>query len=298
MTRPTTVARTSHRSQSRTTSSSAVGLDDGQHALLALGGHHLEGLHARLRGGARPPRRRPCPCRRVEAVSLVAQVSPAPPRSWMPTTRPASSSTRHASISRFSSKGSPTWTLGRLASSPVAEAGRRQHADAADPVAARRRAQQHRQVALAVGLAEHETVGRAGARGTARSPAGCPRRCGRRPPRRRRWARPRRCRSREMPLTTPSAIQRLRASSSGPNRSGSMRAMGRAPMVKMSRRMPPTPVAAPWNGSMADGWLWLSMRIAAAIPSPTSTTPAFSPGPTSTQGASVGRRRRCRRDDL
>ena len=26
-------------------------------------------------------------------------------------------------------------------------------------------------------------------------------------------------------------------------------AMGRAPMVKMSRRMPPTPVVAPWNGS-------------------------------------------------
>ena len=58
-----------------------------------------------------------------------------------------------------------------------------------------------------------------------------------------------------------------------------MSAMGRAPMVKMSRRMPPTPVAAPWYGSMADGWLWLSMRMAAAMPSPTSTTPAFSPGP-------------------
>ena len=28
-------------------------------------------------------------------------------------------------------------------------------------------------------------------------------------------------------------------------------AIGRAPMVKMSRRMPPTPVAAPWNGSTA-----------------------------------------------
>ena len=77
-----------------------------------------------------------------------------------------------------------------------------------------------------------------------------------------------------------------------------MSAIGRAPIVKMSRRMPPAPVAAPWYGSMADGWLWLSMRMAAAIPSPTSTTPAFSPGPTSTQGASVGSRDRCRRDDL
>ena len=92
-------------------------------------------------------------------------------------------------------------------------------------------------------------------------------------------ARRRSCRSRRCRDTTPSAIQRLRASSSGPKRSGSISAMGRAPIVKMSRRMPPTPVAAPWYGSMADGWLWLSMRMAAAMPSPTSTTPAFSPGP-------------------
>ena len=101
-----------------------------------------------------------------------------------------------------------------------------------------------------------------------------------------------------MPDTTPSAIQRDRASSSGPNRSGSMTAIGRAPMEKMSRRMPPTPVAAPWYGSIAEGWLWLSMRMAAAIPSPTSTTPAPSPGPTSTHGASVGNRRRWIRELL
>ena len=71
-----------------------------------------------------------------------------------------------------------------------------------------------------------------------------------------------------------------------------MSAMGRAPTLKMSRRMPPTPVAAPWYGSMALGWLWLSMRKAAAILSPTSTTPAPSPGPTSTCGAVVGSRPR------
>ena len=34
-------------------------------------------------------------------------------------------------------------------------------------------------------------------------------------------------------------------SSSGPKRSESITAMGRAPMVKISRKMPPTPVAAP-----------------------------------------------------
>src|SRR5438132_13256593 len=56
----------------------------------------------------------------------------------------------------------------------------------------------------------------------------------------------------------------------------------------MSRRMPPTPVAAPWYGSMNDGWLWLSILKTAARPSPMSTTPAFSPGPWMTCGPSVG----------
>jgi hypothetical protein len=49
---------------------------------------------------------------------------------------------------------------------------------------------------------------------------------------------------------------------------------------------------------MAEGWLWLSMRMATAMPSPASMTPAFSPGPTSTCGASVGSRLRWIRDDL
>ena len=44
--------------------------------------------------------------------------------------------------------------------------------------------------------------------------------------------------------------------------------MGRAPMVKMSRRMPPTPVAAPWKGSMKEGWLWLSILKVSASPPP------------------------------
>ncbi len=65
-------------------------------------------------------------------------------------------------------------------------------------------------------------------------------------------------------------------------------AMGRAPMVNTSRRMPPTPVAAPWYGSTAEGWLCDSILKATASPSPTSITPAFSPGPCSTQGALVG----------
>ena len=52
---------------------------------------------------------------------------------------------------------------------------------------------------------------------------------------------------------------------------------------------PADPVAAPWNGSTADGWLWLSTLKATASPSPRSTTPAFSPGPCSTRVASDGK---------
>ena len=59
-----------------------------------------------------------------------------------------------------------------------------------------------------------------------------------------------------------------------------MTATGRAPIEMMSRTMPPTPVAAPWKGSMKLGLLWLSTLKVTAQPSPTSTTPAFWPMPT------------------
>ena len=49
-----------------------------------------------------------------------------------------------------------------------------------------------------------------------------------------------------IPRTTPSTRCFMRGAASEPNRSELSDAMGRAPMVKMSRRMPPTPVAAPW----------------------------------------------------
>src|SRR5581483_6159526 len=44
----------------------------------------------------------------------------------------------------------------------------------------------------------------------------------------------------------------------------------------------------PWDGSTAEGWLWLSILNTAARPSPMSTAPAFSPGPWSTAGPFVG----------
>ena len=45
----------------------------------------------------------------------------------------------------------------------------------------------------------------------------------------------------------------LEVSVGEPKRSPSSSATGRAPIAMMSRRMPPTPVAAPWNGSTAEG---------------------------------------------
>ena len=69
-------------------------------------------------------------------------------------------------------------------------------------------------------------------------------------------------------------------------------------MVNTSRRMPPTPVAAPWQGSMNDGWLWLSILKTTARPSPMSMTPAFSPGPWITRSPRVGSRFRCFRELL
>ena len=93
-------------------------------------------------------------------VSLVAPVRPAAPRSWMPTTSPARINSRHASISRFSSNGSPTCTLGRLASSssavPKPAAG--EHRRAADAVATGRAAEQHGEVVDAARRGQHEVV--------------------------------------------------------------------------------------------------------------------------------------------
>ena len=112
----------------------------------------------------------------------------------------------------------------------------------------------------------------------------------RRRSRRRRSARRCSCRSRRCRRRRRDQDTRVRGSSSAPKRSESSSAIGRAPMVKMSRRMPPTPVAAPWYGSMNEGWLWISILKTAASPSPMSTAPAFSPGPCSTRGP--GRRQR------
>src|SRR6266480_1170948 len=95
-----------------------------------------------------------------------------------------------------------------------------------------------------------------------------------------------------MPATAPSNRYRERSEESSPKRSESSTAIGRAPTAKMSRRIPPTPVAAPWKGSTALGWLCDSTLKATARPPPTSTAPAFSPGPITTFAPSGGNRHR------
>ena len=63
-------------------------------------------------------------------------------------------------------------------------------------------------------------------------------------------------------------------------------------MDSTSRTIPPTPVAAPWYGSMALGWECDSILNTQAMPPPTSTAPASWPGPTRTWGPRVGSVRR------
>ena len=186
----------------RATSSRSLGLDDGQHPLLALGGHHLEGLHARFAPGHG---------RDVDVHAHAAAWTPS--RWWRRSARrrrgpgcrppgPASSSARQASISRFSSKGSPTCTLGRLASSP------RRRRSRPTPARSRRRC---RRAPSSTPAARPGCPRRAPGRARAGRPGRSPRHstftsglpcvgARRRRPRRRPSARRRRCRSREMPL--------------------------------------------------------------------------------------------------
>src|SRR5271154_6392105 len=101
-----------------------------------------------------------------------------------------------------------------------------------------------------------------------------------------------------MPRTTPSTRCFVTGFSGLPKRSALRLAIGRAPIVNTSRRIPPTPGAAPWYGSIKLGWLCDSILNTATRPSPISTTPAFSPGPCTTCVPRVGSRFKCTREDL
>ena len=155
VTRPTTVARISHRAASSSTASSRSGvtiasirswLSEVSTSTGSMPGSRLA-TRATSTSIPTPP---------LAAVSDAAHDNPAAPRSWTPTASLRSSNSRHASISRFSSNGSPTCTEGRFVSLALVETSRGEHARAADPVAPGRRAEQHRKVAFALGPGEHE----------------------------------------------------------------------------------------------------------------------------------------------
>ena len=59
------------------------------------------------------------------------------------------------------------------------------------------------------------------------------------------FGRPRQLPYPPIPATTPGNTRFVSGASAAPKRSGSITAIGRAPIVKMSRTMPPIPVAAP-----------------------------------------------------
>jgi hypothetical protein len=52
----------------------------------------------------------------LPAISTLLLVSPAAPMSWMATMASVAISSMQASISSFSAKGSPIWTVGRFSS--------------------------------------------------------------------------------------------------------------------------------------------------------------------------------------
>jgi len=117
VTRPTTVARISQR---RATASTASRFAGSTIASMRSWLSDVITSTAFMPGSRRATRAMSTsmPAPAFAAVSEAAQESPAAPRSCTPTASRASSSSRHASMSRFSSNGSPTCTEGRFAPSP------------------------------------------------------------------------------------------------------------------------------------------------------------------------------------
>ncbi len=182
----------------------------------------------------------------LPAISTADEVRPAAPISWIATIASPCISSRQASISSFSVNGSPTWTVGRLRQVPrgiAAELGRG-HRRAVD--------------AVAPGLGadiDHRVAGPG--RGRIKDPVGAGE-----PDAHRvdqdvavisgvelAFAADRRHADAIAVAADPGDDAghrcRVRGWSGLPKRSELRIATGRAPIVNTSRRMPPTPVAAP-----------------------------------------------------
>ena len=114
VTRPMTAAGRPQRVQTSSTASSRCGATMAHiRSWLSLIMTSKGAMPVSRRGTASRSTTMPVPAR--SAVSDTAQVMPAAPRSWRPSTRPPAMSSRLASMSSFSANGSPTWTVGRLA---------------------------------------------------------------------------------------------------------------------------------------------------------------------------------------
>ena len=141
-----------------------LGGDDGQHPLLALARHHLPGLHALLapRHGAD-----------VDVHAHAAAAGRLAGGAGQPGATEVLDAHDELGVEQLEAgldealllegvahlDAGPLGVVGRLR--VTAEAGRGQHADPADAVAAGARAEEHGQVARARGDAEHEALGRA-----------------------------------------------------------------------------------------------------------------------------------------
>ena len=96
-----------------------------------------------------------------------------------------------------------------------------------------------------------------------------------------------------MPATTPETRWRVLRMVRLAEAQRVQAAIGRAPMVKTSRRMPPTPGRRALIG-LDEGGMVVALHLEdEARPSPMSITPAFSPGPWMTHGALVGSVAQC-----
>ncbi len=141
-----------------------VGGDDGEHPLLALGGHHLVGRHVRfaqrhrghvdVHADATPCRglaRRADETRSTEVLDADDQLGVEQLEAGF------DQALLLVGVAHLHARA-----LGRLGLrlGVASEAGRREHADPADPVATRGRTEQHREVAGTAGPPEHQPVDR------------------------------------------------------------------------------------------------------------------------------------------
>ena len=228
----------------------------------------------------------------LDAISDADDVRPAAPRSCSETSRPCSSSSSEHSRSFFSSNGSPTWTRRALVLVGLAELRRRQHRRAADAVAAGRRAEQDEHVADAGGgAADHLVLARDAERHRVDQAVLL-------------------VRALEVDLAADGRhADRVAVVADARHRAVEQVARARAGRLAEAQRVEHgdrpradredvAQDAADAGGralerlDRADGWLCDSTLNAIASPSPTSTAPAFSPGPMTTFGPSVGSVRR------